>query len=426
MLKQLSVEEALRLDLTSALDDILPQAQKIVQDVRIGKDAALRNFSERFGDITPSQPLIIERAGLLQALNSMSQQNRAMLERTADRIRRFAEAQRAALSDLSCAVDGGFAGHTVLPLERAACYAPGGRYPLPSSVLMTAVTARVAGVREVWVASPKPSIPTLAAAAIAGADALLTVGGAHAIAAMAFGTETIPKFDIIVGPGNRWVTAAKQIVAGFVKIDMLAGPSELAICADGSANPALVAADLLAQAEHDPDARVILISLDLSLIAKVKIEIELQLAELSTRKTASESIRKSICVMVDDLEHMALVCNALAPEHLSLQLNRNAMESIRPLLRNYGGLFIGAGSAEVLGDYGIGPNHVLPTQATARVRGGLAVFDFLKIQTWLDVSNPSTLLSNDIQTLAQLEGLEGHARSMGIRSNKISSSELGL
>ncbi len=424
MLKQLSVEEALRLDLTSALDDILPQAQKIVQDVRIGKDAALRNYSERFGDIAPSAPLIIDRAGLLEALNTLNEQDRGMLERTASRIRRFAEAQRASLSDLSIEVDGGFTGHTVLPLERAACYAPGGRYPLPLSVLMTAVTARVAGVREVWVASPKPSIHTLAAAAIAGADAVLATGGAHAIAAMAFGTETVPKFDIIVGPGNRWVTAAKQIVAGFVKIDMLAGPSELAVCADASADPALIAADLLAQAEHDPDARVILISLDPSVLPKVKIEIEMQLADLSTQNIASESIGKSICIVVEGFEQMASVCNALAPEHLSLQLDRNAIAVIQPLLRNYGGLFIGAGSAEVLGDYGIGPNHVLPTQATARVRGGLAVFDFLKIQTWLDVSNPSTLLSGDIQSLARIEGLEGHARSMAIRSNSNYSMEL--
>jgi phosphoribosyl-ATP pyrophosphohydrolase/phosphoribosyl-AMP cyclohydrolase/histidinol dehydrogenase len=416
MLKQLSVEEALRLDLTSALDDILPQAQRIVQDVRLGKDAALRNYSERFGDIAPSQPLIIERAGLLDALNSLNEEDRAILERTAARIRRFAEAQRASLSDLSIEVDGGFAGHTVMPLERAACYAPGGRYPLPSSVLMTAITARVAGVGTVWVASPKPSIHTLAAAAIAGADTVLAVGGAHAIAAMAYGTETIARFDIIVGPGNRWVTAAKQIVSSSVKIDMLAGPSELAVCADNSADPILVAADLLAQAEHDPDARVILITLDSTLLNKVQREIEAQLEELSTCHIASESIGKSIAVIVNDLEQMSAVCNALAPEHLSLQLDRNAIKTIRPLLRNYGGLFIGAGSAEVLGDYGIGPNHVLPTQATARVRGGLAVFDFVKIQTWLNVSRISQLLSDDIRALAQMEGLDAHSRSMAIRS----------
>lgn len=420
MLKQLSLKEVLRLDLTTALDDILPQAQKIVQDVRIGKDTALRNYSERFGDIAPSAPLIIERAGLLEALNSLSHHDRALIERTADRIRRFAEAQRASLSNLSCEVDGGFAGHIVTPLGRAACYAPGGRYPLPSSVLMTAITAKVAGVDLVWVASPKPSIHTLAAAAIAGADAVLAVGGAHAIAAMAFGTETIPKFDIIVGPGNRWVTAAKQIVAGFVKIDMLAGPSELAICADSFADPALIAADLLAQAEHDPDARVILITHDSAIVAKVTSEIERQLVELSTRTIATESIGKSICVVANDLQQMALVCNALAPEHLCLQLDRDSMNILRPMLRNYGGLFIGAGSAEVLGDYGIGPNHVLPTQATARIRGGLAVFDFIKIQTWLDVSSISSKLADDIYALAQLEGLEGHGKSMTIRSNPIS------
>ncbi len=419
MLKKLSVDEAVRLDLSSALDDVLPGARQIVQNVRIGKDAALREYSERFGDITPSAPLIIEREGLLEALSMLSKQDRAMLERTAERIRRFAEAQRASLSLLSCEVDGGTAGHIIVPLERAACYAPGGRYPLPSSVLMTAVTARVAGVSSVWVASPKPSIHTLAAAAVADADAVFAAGGAHAIAAMAFGTETIPRFDIIVGPGNRWVTAAKQTVAGVVKIDMLAGPSELAICADGSADAAMIAADLLAQAEHDPDARVILITLDSNIVSNVTVEIEAQLEELSTRSIARESIDKSICIPVDDLMQMADVCNALAPEHLSLQLDRIAIDVLRPLLRNYGALFLGTGSAEVLGDYGIGPNHVLPTQATARVRGGLAVFDFLKIQTWLDVSNVSKLLSDDIRALARMEGLQGHERSMAIRSNPI-------
>ncbi|HET6401775.1 MAG TPA: histidinol dehydrogenase [Candidatus Kapabacteria bacterium] len=416
MLKRISFEKLLLLDRTSPLDDILPKVSEIVQNVRSGKDAMLRAYAEQFGDLESGAPLVIERAALEIALLGIDPKERGVLERTAERIRRFASAQRATLSELTFEVEGGFAGHRVLPLERAACYAPGGRYPLPSSVLMTGITARAAGVNTVWVASPKPSMHTLAAAAIASADAVLAVGGAHAIAALAHGTETIPRFDIIVGPGNRWVTAAKQLVAGVVKIDMLAGPSELAIVADASANPAWIAADLLAQAEHDPDARVFLIALDERMVQAVEAELQIQLQDLSTRAVARESIGKSFAVVVGDVNAAAEICNHLAPEHLSLQLNAEAIERLRPLLRHYGGLFIGSGSAEVLGDYGIGPNHVLPTQGSARVRGGLSVLDFLKIQTWMNVSRVPTQVSEDIQALARTEGLEAHRRSMAIRA----------
>ena len=415
MLKRISFENLLLLDRTSPLDDILPKASEIVQNVRFGKDAMLRAYAEQFGDLESGAPLVIERAALEIALRGIDPKKRGVLERTAERIRRFAGAQRATLSDLTFEVEGGFAGHRILPLERAACYAPGGRYPLPSSVLMTAITARAAGVNTVWVASPKPSMHTLAAAAIAGADAVLGVGGAHAIAALAYGTETVPRFDIIVGPGNRWVTAAKQLVSGEVKIDMLAGPSELAVVADESADPAFVAADLLAQAEHDPDARVFLIAFNEQTVQAVEAELQIQLEDLPTRDVAGESIGKSFAVVVRDVEAAAQICNHLAPEHLSLQLNSETIVQLRPTLRHYGGLFIGAGSAEVLGDYGIGPNHVLPTQGSARVRGGLSVFDFLKIQTWMDVSRVPTQASEDIQALARMEGLEAHRRSMAIR-----------
>ncbi len=416
MLKQITIEEARSLDRTASLNDVLPNAVQIVEDVRTGKDLALRRLAERFGDLAPNAPLIIEREELARALDAIRSSERAILERTATRIRRFAEAQRAALSDIKVSVEGGFAGHTVMPLERAACYAPGGRYPLPSSVLMTAVTARVAGVNAVWVATPKPSDIMLAAAAVAGADAVLAVGGAHAVAALAYGTESIPQFDTIVGPGNRWVTAAKQLVAGIVKIDMLAGPSELAVVADDAANPAWVAADLLAQAEHDPDARVFLIAFSDRIVRLVERELESQLTDLPTQAIAREAIGNSFCLIVNSVEVAAELCNQIAPEHLSLQLEQKSIERLHPMLRHYGGLFIGAGSAEVLGDYGIGPNHVLPTQGSARARGGLSVFDFLKVQTWMDVSRVPAGVSEDIEALARIEGLEAHRRSMAMRA----------
>jgi len=246
----------------------LEGARVIVEAVRSGGEAALRDYAERFGDVAEGGPLVIGRDGLEAALATLGEADRALLVRTAARIRAFAEAQRGALQAITVPIPGGTAGHTAAPVERAGCYAPGGRFPLPSSVLMTAVTARAAGVRTVWVASPRPTVMTLAAAAVAGADALLAVGGAQAIAALAYGAGPVPACDVIVGPGNRWVTAAKQLVSGRVRIDMLAGPSELVVLADDSADPQTVAADLLGQAEHDPDAVPILVTTSATLVSR--------------------------------------------------------------------------------------------------------------------------------------------------------------
>jgi phosphoribosyl-ATP pyrophosphohydrolase/phosphoribosyl-AMP cyclohydrolase/histidinol dehydrogenase len=240
--------------------DTLTAASVIVEDVRARGEVALRAHATRLGDLPEGAPLVLNRDALKRAFDAQPAEVQALLERTAARVRAFAVAQRAALSAVDVEVPGGRAGHDIRAVDRAACYAPGGRFPLPSSVLMTAVTARVAGVAHVIVASPRPAPVTLAAAHVADADALLCVGGAHAIAALAFGAGPVPACDVIVGPGNRWVTAAKQLVSGQVGIDMLAGPSELVVLADDSADPETVAADLLAQAEHDPDALPILVT----------------------------------------------------------------------------------------------------------------------------------------------------------------------
>ena len=274
---------------------------------------------------------------------------------------------------------------------------------------MTAVTARTAGVHEVWVASPKPTPVTLAAAAVAGADAVLAVGGAQAIAALAFGTETIEPVDVIVGPGNRWVTAAKQLVAGQVGIDMLAGPSELLVLADGHADPATIAADLLAQAEHDADAMPVLVTTAPELVDAVEAALTRQLEGLPTRSVAEPALQRGYAVVCGSLERAVAVCDALAPEHLQLSVTRPA--ELLPRLRHYGAAFLGEGSAEVLGDYGAGPNHVLPTAGGARFGGGLSVLDFSRVRTWMTLDGSPEALVRDAAALARLEGLEGHARA---------------
>lgn len=403
----------------------LDEADRIVDAVRREGAEAVGSYARKFGDIEADQSLVVEPAELDDALASLDVKRKDVLRRTAQRIRRFAVAQRNALSEVEISIAGGVAGHRVIPVDRAGCYAPGGRFPLPSSVLMTAVTARAAGVDEVWLASPNPTAETLAAAAIADVDGVLRVGGAQAIAALAYGIDGVPPCDAVVGPGNRWVTAAKQLVSGFVRIDMLAGPSELVVLADESAKPATVAADLLAQAEHDVDALPILVTTSKKLAQSVDAELAQQLVDLSTAGTALEALQNGFAVVVDDLQMGIDVCNQLAPEHLEV-LTQDA-EQIAGRLRHFGGLFIGENAAEVLGDYGAGPNHTLPTGGTARSQAGLSVFNFLKIATWMcvDDAEAASPLVEDAVALAEMEGLEGHARSAKARRVDVESDQNG-
>ena len=393
--------------------EALGVAAPIVEAVRARGEVALREYAERFAEVPVGGPLFLERATLDRALARLPAGDRARLERVAERIRTFAEAQKRALGAVTVTLPGGAAGHWIAPLERAGCYAPGGRYPLPSSVLMTAVTAQAAGVKQLWVASPRPGPMTLAAAAMAGADGLLAVGGAQAIAALAFGAGPIPPCDVIAGPGNRYVTAAKQLVSagGRVAIDMLAGPSELVVFADSTPSPAVIAADLLAQAEHDPDALPILVALDPNLLDRVEAELGRQLAVLPTAAVARQALANGGVVVVENLEEGIAACDALAPEHLELCLRESA--AVAPRLAHFGALFIGAGSAEVLGDYGAGPNHVLPTAGTARSKGGLSVYTFLRVRTWLRIDDGAAArpLVEDAAWFGRVEGLEAHARS---------------
>jgi phosphoribosyl-ATP pyrophosphohydrolase/phosphoribosyl-AMP cyclohydrolase/histidinol dehydrogenase len=414
MLKRISSLAELKSTLSSQPDELLRDVAAIIGDVRESGDEALLRYGTTFGDIEPGESHIIEKEQMLQCLNALKPEERELLQNAAERIRTFAQAQRESLHECSIPIEGGTAGQRIAPLESAACYAPGGRYPLPSSVLMTVIPARVAGVERVWVLSPRPSIYTLAAAAIAGADRVLAIGGAQAIAAVTYGTSTIPRFDIVVGPGNKWVTAAKQLVYGTIAIDMLAGPSELIIVADDDANPALVAADLLAQAEHDPDARIGLIALSKELLRAVDIELEKQLDTLPTKQVACISISKGFAMSVASLQEGASICDEIAPEHLSLHLNES--DRIVPLLKHFGALFIGSKSAEVFGDYGLGPNHVLPTGRASHYRGGLSVLDFLRVRTWMKLDQNPWATTSAIASFARMEGLEAHARSSEIRA----------
>lgn len=384
--------------------ETLRHAAVIVEDVRVRGERALREHSERLGDIQPHEPLFLDRSVLGVYGEGLEREDQDVLRRTVERVTRFAVAQRECLVPLETEVPGGRAGHDVSPVERAGCYAPGGRYPLPSSVVMTVATARAAGVGSVWAASPRPTEATLVAAYLSGADGLLRSGGAQAIAALAYGAGPIEPCDAVVGPGNRWVTAAKQLVSGHVAIDMLAGPSELVVLADETADPATVAADLLAQAEHDADALPILITTSRELAERVNDEIEIQLADLPTASTAEEALANGFFVVARDLAEGAELCDRLAPEHLQVHARTH------PTFRHYGGLFLGDRAAEVLGDYGAGPNHTLPTGGTARSFGGLSVFTFLRVRTWLEMDDPREVAA-DAARLGRMEGLEAHARS---------------
>ncbi len=385
-------------------------AQSIVDDVRNHGESAIRKYAEKFSERNASDPLVIPREDLDTALARVSSADSDLLHRVSARIESFARKQLNCLSELKTEVPGGSAGHTIEPVEHSGCYAPAGRYALPSTVMMTAVTARVAGCKRVTVASPNPSDMILATAAVSGADSVLAIGGAHAIAAMAYGFDDFKRCDMIAGPGNRFVTAAKKIVHGDCGIDMIAGPSELVLVADESADPVTVAADLLGQAEHDEDARPFLITTSAVVADMVSLEVEKQVKALPSCETATTSITNNgAAIVCDSIDQAIEICNRIAPEHLELHLE-NA-ETVSRKIRNAGCIFIGHDSAEVFGDYGVGPNHTLPTSGTARFTAGLNVFTFLRVRTWLNLDAAPKELVDDTARLAEIEGLIGHQQS---------------
>ncbi len=391
----------------------LDQAERIVapilEAVRTEGDTALIRYAQQFDDLG-SKPLRISEAELAAAAKKMALPILDAVTVARRNIHEFAEAQlpREYLREFS---DGRKLGQIVRPLDAVGCYIPSGRYPLPSTLLMTAVPAQAAGVMKICVASPKPSVEILGCAHLLGLTNVFRIGGAQAIAAMAFGTATVPKVDRIVGPGNAYVAAAKKLLAGEVGIDFIAGPTEILILApDG--DPRTIAADMLAQAEHDIDAAAVLITLSQRLAEEVSRQIELQLAALPTAETARAAIEKNSAIIVTpNLETAVALSNEFAPEHLSL-----LDASLLPQIRHAGTVFLGENSPESAGDYAAGPSHVLPTSGAARLRGGLSAADFVKVIAVQQLSSAALReLAPSITALARAEGLEAHARSVEIR-----------
>jgi phosphoribosyl-ATP pyrophosphohydrolase/phosphoribosyl-AMP cyclohydrolase/histidinol dehydrogenase len=411
ILERRSVDAVVRARRTAIDDEAVAVARTVVADVAARGAAAVRDGAARFDGLPDDAPLVWTPAALAEATASVDDATVALLQRVARRIDDFARRQRACVTALEYDVDGVRLAHDVVPVATAGCYAPAGRYPLPSSVLMTVVTARAAGVPTVWVAAPNPDPVMLAAAHVAGASGLLAAGGAHAIAALAEGVDGVPPCDVIVGPGGRWTTAAKHVVSRDARIDMLAGPSELVVIADADADPDLVAADLIAQAEHDPEALPVLVAIGAQTVDAVDAALTRQLADLPTAPIARTALERGFAVEVDTIEAAAAVCDRLAPEHL--QLSCADAETVAERFRCYGAVFVGAGAAEVLGDYGVGPNHVLPTGGTARHTSGLSVLTFLRLPTRMSITGdgPPDDVVADAVALARLEGLEGHARA---------------
>lgn len=392
---------------------------RILYEVRMQGDAALRVWTEKLDGVSPNRFRIPDET-LQSALQTISNQERAALETSIERIDSFYKKQP--LVSWVTQEMGGTLGQLIRPIQRVGSYVPGGTAPLPSSVLMSAVPAKVAGVREIALAVP-PQRGTgdiapiiLAAAALSGVNEVYMMGGAQAIGALAYGTETIPAVDKIVGPGNLFVTLAKKQVFGVVGVDGLAGPTETVVIADESARPAWVAADLLAQAEHDELASAILLTPSKHLAELVQVEVAKQLNTLPRAKTIKESMKnRSGIILTKDLNQAFELSNAFGPEHLCLVVQDPWSWSEK--VESAGGIFIGEYSFEVLGDYIAGPSHVMPTGGTARFASPLNLWDFVRIISLVGL-NESTgrTLSKAAAVIARSEGLEAHARSADYRS----------
>lgn len=385
----------------------------IIETVRAGGDAALEELSRRFGDPTPgsvrvSSEEIARRAGAVPA------ETRALLERAAENVRVYAEAVRDATRPFELVRTGVTVGLEFVPVERAACTVPGGLHALPSTVLMTAIPARVAGVHELAVVCPRPTDEVLLAAALAGADRVYRLGGAQGVAALAYGTESVPAVDVIAGPGNAWVTEAKRQVHGVVGIDMLAGPSEVAVIADGGADPARVALDLLAQWEHDPLARAWLLTNDGVLARAVAEQLRGILARFAFPDFVADSLAGGALLVFATLDDCAAASDRLAPEHLHLAVEDP--EALRPRVRHAGGLFLGYDATVPLGDFVAGPSHTLPTGRSARFSGGLSPLTFLRPRGWLRAGPGIESPARDAAAFADLEGLPAHAAAARARA----------
>lgn len=389
--------------------EVEPAVSRIIADVRRRGDRAVRKYAERWDGLQPGTPLKVSEKEIQTAWNSARPALKRALRAAAANIRRFCERQRPV--EWTRSRQGILVGQIVRPLDSVGCYVPGGRYPLVSTLLMTVIPAQVAGVENIRVVSPQPQADVLAAAAMLGVREVYRVGGAQAIAALAYGTESIPRVDKIVGPGNLYVTAAKKQVAFDCSIDFLAGPTEVVVVSDAG-SPEFIAGDLIAQAEHDPEALAIFITTRRNLANRVARCV----TEFSKEnELARQSIRRRGVILISASRWQSFEwANEIASEHLTIDRADAA------LVRNAGSVFIGDYSPQAAGDYASGPNHVLPTGGAARFRGGLSVLDFVKLISVQKLSRPGLRrIAPVVELLANTEGLRAHAESIRTRCGEI-------
>ncbi|MDG2420269.1 MAG: histidinol dehydrogenase [Gammaproteobacteria bacterium] len=404
-------------------DELTSAVRKILDEVKRHKDKAVIKYTNEFDGhgVSSVDELFIPEKKLLESLERIPAKQRKALEYAADRIRNYHENQKQ-LSWQYEEEDGSIYGQKISAIEKVGIYVPGGKANYPSSVLMLAIPAKVAGVKQIVATVPtrygKAGDLIFAAAALAGVNCLFTIGGAQAIGALAYGTESVPKVDKITGPGNIYVTAAKKLVFGEVGIDMVAGPSELTIICDGSTNPDWIAMDLFSQAEHDEQAQSILICTDSSYLDAVQQSIDKLLPNMERIKIIETSLKnRGIFICARDLDDAARVSNAIAPEHLEISIENS--EEILGAIDNAGAIFIGQYSAEALGDYCAGPSHVLPTSGTARFFSPLGVYDFQKRSSIIQCSaSGANKLAKTASELARNEDFQAHALSAEYRLNK--------
>jgi histidinol dehydrogenase len=389
----------------SQFGNLEPGVRRIIRDVRRGGDRALRRYAERWDGLDPEQPLRVPEAESAAAWAEVSPELRKSLRAAARNIRRFCEWQKP--RGWMRTRDSISSGQLVTPLESVGCYVPGGRHALASTLLMTVIPAQVAGVKNIRVVSPKPSREVMAAAAMLGVEEFYRVGGAQAIAALAYGTQSISRVDKIVGPGNAYVTTAKKMVSFDCAIDFLAGPTEAVVLSD-SGVPEFIAADLVAQAEHDPEALAVFITTS----GRMSRSVAARVTRFAQKNpTAQESLRRHGAIVVAASREQARGwANTVAPEHITVDADD------LPFIHNAGSIFVGDYSAQAAGDYASGPNHVLPTSSQARFRGGLSVLDFVKVITVQKLSAAGLRrIAPTIECLAKTEGLQAHAESVRVR-----------
>lgn len=399
---------------------VAERVAEILANVKSQGDSALVSYTNQFDrrNVKSFEELVIEKQELESALASVSQEQRHALEVAAERIKNYHQHQLQSSWQYTEA-DGTILGQQVTAMERVGLYVPGGKASYPSSVLMNAIPAKVAGVEQLVMVVPAPdgeiSPMVLAAAAIAGVDRVLTIGGAQAVAALAYGTESVPKVDKIVGPGNIYVATAKRAVFGQVAIDMIAGPSEILVICDGKTDPDWIAMDLFSQAEHDEQAQAILLSDDAAFLDAVEASFNKLLPTLQRREIAGASLRnRGALIKVRDMDEAVALSNRIAPEHLELSVADP--ESYLPKIRHAGAIFMGRHTPEALGDYCAGPNHVLPTSGTVRFSSPLGVYDFQKRSSIINCSPAgASELGRIASVLARSEYLEAHARSAEYR-----------